>query len=317
MNNILPIIIIDYFSAIQTKTCIEMYQREIRNNALAFIIVDNSNNDDNFNRLTDGKILNKCYIDGFEVYTDINIAYVKSDINLGFAKGNNLGFKVALKLYKFDYVLFSNNDIRLKQFDISILIADIQKNTNVAIVGPKVVGLDNKTQSPHKYRNIFQRWWKLLILYPFNEVIHKINNNYIIESDIICNAKRGYVYRVIGAFMLCDAAIFENINGFDENTFLYAEELILSEKLKTLGYRFYYDDRIEIVHEGGFTTKKEIPDYLKKLKKRFDSELYYYDKYMKVNESVINITKILFGFYSIKYKIITYLYDKLREYYNI
>ena len=103
--------------------------------------------------------------------------------------------------------------------------------------------------------------------------------------------------------MLCDAYKFEKAGKFDEKTFLYAEELILSERMKKKGYKTYYESGATIIHEGGFTTKKNyIP--LRKLKQRLESELYYYKEYKKVKPIYIKMTKVLFSFYSWKISIL-------------
>jgi GT2 family glycosyltransferase len=75
--------------------------------------------------------------------------------------------------------------------------------------------------------------------------------------------------------------IFREVGGFDPNTFLYAEELIFAERLKFYGYRMYYTDVVEVVHDHGTTTRKFIPHKSSIYMER--SLRYYYKVYRNAN----------------------------------
>jgi len=65
-----------------------------------------------------------------------------------------------------------------------------------------------------------------------------------------------YPYRVMWGFMLVDLEVMEEVSWFDENTFFYAEERILAEKLLKQGYRMAYTDSVYVRHVHGSPTKK-------------------------------------------------------------
>ena len=306
-KQILPVVIIDFLSAERTMLFIQDFINASPNCELRFIIVDNADNMENQKILI--KNMSLCDISDFEeakVFCNIekNIYVVIPGGNLGFARGNNVGFLLAKKLYNPQLVLFSNNDIRFPcDFRMEMLIQVIKERNDAGVVGPKVVGLDGKQQSPCREMSLYQRWWKKMLLWPLDRIIDKIFKIKIISNDLLEQCESGEVYRVIGAFMLCDAYKFEKAGKFDEKTFLYAEELILSERMKKKGYKTYYESGATIIHEGGFTTKKNyIP--LRKLKQRLESELYYYKEYKKVKPIYIKMTKVLFSFYSWKISIL-------------
>lgn len=301
MNENISIVIIDYKSSERTRKYIDDARKAFQNVKVSFVAVDNSDDSSSHNTLLTALHANHRVddISGCEVYTNEKDVYVViSGRNQGFAKGNNLGFAVANAVIKPDYVIFSNNDIvYTDSFDINRLIDVFQEHHDVGEAGPRIIGLDKKDQSPCQYQNIYSRWWKLCLLWPINSLL-KLNT-----TDTIYNSESGYVYRLLGAFIVCEAKKFQEIDGFDEHTFLFAEEPILSERFKTKNYKTYYLNDIVLVHEGGYTIKKSDYDYLMRTKERFKSELYYYRNYIHTPKIIIQFTKFIFEIYVVKYKI--------------
>ena len=85
--------------------------------------------------------------------------------------------------------------------------------------------------------------------------------------------------------------IFEKVDGFDENFFMYGEDLDLSLRIKTLGYKVVYDPQYEVTHlkyQSGL--KSRDSDTKSKTKGYFyDAMRIFYDKhYAKKTPSLIN-----------------------------
>ena len=72
--------------------------------------------------------------------------------------------------------------------------------------------------------------------------------------EVIAIAKERRYYRIIGGFFFLRIEIFEKVCGFDEATFLYAEEQILTENMKPHGFVVYYLRIKLVVHDQGQTT---------------------------------------------------------------
>lgn len=306
-RQILPVIMIDFLSADRTFQFIRDFNKITSEYVFKYFIVDNAGEPSNRSKLLQGMKIRKTpkFQDG-QVYCDSSetIFVIEPGKNLGFAKGNNCGFRLANLVCHPKYVLFSNSDILLDEtFDIDLLIHKMREDTRIGVIGPKVTGLDGKPQSPCRELPLYQRWWKKLLLWPLDRMIYKVTRHSVIPSDLIANGAEGTVYRVIGAFMLCDADKFVQIGQFDENTFLYAEELILAERMKTTGYCTYYEPKVSLIHEGGYTTGKQMVP-LKKLKQRLQSELYYYHRYKGVPMFGIRLTWVLFALYEVKVKLL-------------
>ena len=303
----LGVVLIDFNSYERTRRYVEDILSASDITIDEIVIIDNSPRLDNFKALLDElrkiglreeKLINKNNYDSFVQgrLQETIVIVAKSKENLGFAKANNCGFAILKETIKPEYVLFSNSDIQFVDgiVEITKLISAFDKD-NVGLVGPLVVGLDEKQQSPCKYLSIYSRWWKPTLLWPFNRGRK--------SSETIELSEPGYVYRLIGAFMLASSVSFEKIGGFDEHTFLYGEECILSERYKQKGLRVFCDPCVKIIHEGGYTTNTNKKDYAardRKAKRRLESDLYYYEKYIHVKPWIIQLTRIFTRLYIFK-----------------
>lgn len=204
---------------------------------------------------------------------DVVVISVKD--NLGYAKGNNLGAKYLLDNYACDYLLFTNDDIIINGSEVvPTLLERFHKDENIAVVGPRVVGLDGAEQSPH-YRVITperQLGWRFLSF---------LRRKRPVAAGNIEKPSSGYCYWVSGAFFIMKSADFVAVDGFDSATFLYAEEVILSERLKQRlggGEKEYFCSDCYVTHCGGCSTAALQSETLKKYLK--ESNCHYYRKYL-------------------------------------
>lgn len=217
--------------------------------------------------------------------------------NLGFAKGNNLGAVFCKKWFEPKYILFTNNDIRLKNDDVAeMLIQKLGEYPEAGIIGPKVIGLDGKLQSPYPYTSYWKRhiwmYWSTL----FYSAEKKMR---VFQFDYQERAQEGYHYYVMGSFFIVRAEDFYKCGMFDSHTFLYAEEPILSERMASIGKKVYYYPNSEVIHEHGVTTSKFAES--KRSNWQFDSENYYYRTYKHTSWFLIllgNITHMVLNYMS-------------------
>lgn len=212
---------------------------------------------------------------------------LNSPENLGFAKGNNKGVQFLKKYFNLSHLLFTNDDINLKDENtVEDLIQFLDRNNEYAIVGPRVIGVDGQDQSPH-YRKITpfrQIGWKLLWFMRSKKTI--VNQNTSIKP------KSGNCYWVSGCFLIVRACDFDEVGGFDPRTFLYCEEVILSERMKKINKNVYFYADKEVLHLGGCSTKqltnKTIHNTL------VESNCIYYLNYLKSNKFIVWLYKQLY-----------------------
>lgn len=221
---------------------------------------------------------------------EASIYIIHNTENSGFAKGNNLGVNFISKHFEVDYLLFSNNDIRFIDSNvIEVLIEKLKSLPDVGVIGPKVIGLDKQCQSPNEYVpfwiEMVGQYWERFI--PFYRIKH-FNQN---------KAPEGYYYRIMGSFFIVNYNDFIKCGEFDSNTFLYGEEVILSERMTKIGKKNYYLPTVSVLHEHGTTTTK----YLKQIKGNFiafNSLAYYYQSYKGTSKLAILLAKISMYIYT-------------------
>ncbi|MDQ0974609.1 N-acetylglucosaminyl-diphospho-decaprenol L-rhamnosyltransferase [Neobacillus niacini] len=212
------------------------------------------------------------------------IMFCRTGKNLGYAKGNNLGVVLATEFYEDSYYILSNNDLIIEEkLDLVNITKLFDSMANCAVIGPKIISPQGQCQSPHKVKSAVSRlilyYWNMLLKIPYSDV------DYTNESKNCC--------WVTGCFMFIRANAFKNAGMFDENTFLYAEEIILSERLVKCGYTTYFLDDLTIIHDHGQTVKKAM-SALKGIECSFESNLYYYEEYKKCSRIVLTLAKINF-----------------------
>lgn len=300
LRSIYTVIIVDYKSLEKTCQYIESFKEACHDFSSAqFIIVDNCDERDCGQRRENFGFYNtnKTFIDHHgnivEVWNKIvdgkNIWLISKNENLGYAKANNLGIIFADKFLHATYAIFSNNDIQFPMgFYLSRLSYVFETYKDCFILGPEIIGLDGKRQGPvitkrnSAFRDlirpysVFRLWMAGRIKYPTPDF------------------RFGKVHHVSGAFMVTKICLFKQVGMFDENTFLYNEEDILSERGRKYKLYCYYDASIAIIHEGGATTSRSLPMFSQQ-KASFKSAIYYYENYCNANWILIAFAK--FNFY--------------------
>lgn len=169
--------------------------------------------------------------------------------NLGYGKGNNRGAFFLIHNFNVQFLLFSNDDIEVQSNQVlNQLSLILDNNPEMKIIGPRVVGLTGRDQSPHwkpisLYREVA---WNLLFF------LRRPTKHAAKKKDLIATTE--YCYWVSGAFFLVDAAAFLRVGGFDENVFLYNEEKILSERFLKHGWLCGWTPDVTVLHYEGAST---------------------------------------------------------------
>ncbi len=101
--------------------------------------------------------------------------------------------------------------------------------------------------------------------------------------------------------MVLRGIAFDAAGMFDGHTFLYCEEPILAERLAKENYRVYFCNKVQLIHEGGYTTGKPKQRInIKKTQRLFESEMYYYKKYRNTSILRLGIAHIAYNVYIAK-----------------
>lgn len=235
MNNNLndvAIIILNYKSWRETLDEVSILHNLFHLVSNQIYVVDNNSPNDSAEQLS------KVSSDNFQL--------ILSNMNSGYAAGNNLGLKRAYADgYKFALIL--NNDIIFKDDKTIIKLKSIfLKDKSVGVISPDVYYPNGKLYNRNSIRPDF---WQ----YTFGIVSYKRKCR--IVTDL---GGYGYVYRPQGCCMMLDLEKVNEIDFLDENTFLYCEEPILSERLLKMNYKTAVCLTTSIIHNHSETVKSSI-----------------------------------------------------------
>lgn len=250
------------------------------------IIVNNTASDASDNKLS--KTLNAPVVYDVNSYNyreEDSCFVIHENENCGFAKANNTGSIFARYHLNSDYLLFTNNDIEIIDKDvITQLIKCLKNNSEIGLIGPKVIGLDGRLQSPEPYYSFFD-----LMVRPYFSILKTKNTN---NCSYSVNAKEGFHYKVMGSFFLLKTCDFFQCGMMDTNTFLYFEENILSERLRKIGKKVYYYPGVSVLHAHSQTISK-YASFKRQRNFMFNSGAYYYKTYRSINGIYISFAWLL------------------------
>ena len=171
------------------------------------------------------------------------IKVIRSDRNLGFAGGNNLGIRFALG----KYIFLINNDTIFKDFNIQPLIDRLESSPKIGAVCPKIrFSWDNKTIQFCGYT-------------PLSKVTVRNKSIGFGEADNgQYNTPHSTPY-AHGAAMMIKKAVIDEVGLMPECYFLYYEELDWSMMITRAGYEIWYEPSCTIFHKESQTTGQNSP----------------------------------------------------------
>lgn len=201
---------------------------------------------------------------------------IKNRANFGYAKGNNIGIILAHQK-KYAFTIIANNDILIKENISDYLIRNLQLDENVILIGPKVVDQNNKIQGPYRKERLVNTFLYPL-LFPWIALMNEFLKGSMqrIISTQIENPIDEKPYRLMGCYLVMKTELVFKIGMFDENTFLYYEEAILSEKIERMGYSISYCPDVSVLHFGGLSTTSV---YSELYRYKIQSGTHYYKYY--------------------------------------
>lgn len=234
----LSVIIVSYNTKAITERSIESVYSSLKANKeikYEIIAVDNASNDGSVNMLKDYQKERSDFI------------LIRNNKNLGFAKANNLGVKKA----DGRYILFLNSDVVIDDVNFHKLIEYLDNNKGIGALTVRVV-LPNKQIDLASHRgfptpwNSFCYFAKLEKLFGHFPLLNKYFGGYHLT---FCDLDVPHeINSPSGAFYLTRHDVLKKLGGFDEDFFIYGEDLDLSFRMKNLGYRLIYYPLYTVTH---------------------------------------------------------------------
>lgn len=275
-------VILHYLTIEDTIQCIESIKNNIDYNDYSIVIVDNGSKNNT------GKMLKDKY------EKEKNIKVILSDVNLGFARGNNIGFKYAKNEFNADFIALINNDTIIEQKDFCKNIIKEYNSTGFDIAGPKITSLvDNQLQNPipiqfYSIKDVRKKIMKFNILLVLNYIgadttLQKIKTKIKKESNIV-DRNNLKDYQLHGSALLFSINYIKNYEGLCSDTFMYCEEDILKYISVRDNLDMRYLPSIEIYHKEDSATNEVFKKNI--LKRRF-----YYKHSIKSCKALICLIK--------------------------
>ncbi len=169
------------------------------------------------------------------------VCFIKSAHNLGFAGGNNLAVAQA----KGDYLLFINNDVEVAPDFLEPLVAQMQANTKIGMVSPKIRYFDTP--------EVLQYAGSSAI----NSITgqgHFIGHGQVDNGQFDKNRQTAFVH---GAAMLVSKAVIAKTGLMDDSFFLYYEELDWCARSQKDGFESWYVANSVVWHKESISTGKQ------------------------------------------------------------
>lgn len=173
------------------------------------------------------------------------VRFVRSEENLGFSGGNNLGIRVA----QGDYLFLVNNDTELQEGSIEQLLALFEAIPNLGVVSPLICYFpDEKTE--HKEIIQYAGTTAVNDYTARNSTIGWMEEN---KGQYASPVSTPYAH---GAAMMLPRKVIEQVGLMPESFFLYYEELDWCEQIRRAGFEVYVEPRAKIYHKESVSVGK-------------------------------------------------------------
>lgn len=276
----LSIIVLSYNTRDLTKRCIDSLIDSLElSQPLTYqiIVVDNDSSDGSQ-----------------EMIKSLPVESILLNKNIGYGKANN----VALTEAKGKYILYLNSDVIHENVNYSEILSYMNKHKSIGALTVKVM-LDSKRIDPASHRGFptvwrsFTYFTNLEKLFGTVPLLNRLFGGYHATYEDLNEIHQ--IEAITGAFFLGRTHLLKKLEGFDEDFFMYGEDLDLAYRIKELGYKIMYYPRYHVLHlkyQSGIKTDNHV--IRSEIKRHFYQSMWiFYEKhYIKKYPSFI--TKIVY-----------------------
>jgi len=224
--SLISIITVDYNQPETTLALIKSINLFYSDANIEIIVVDNDSKVNNGNRF---------------LQQSKNIRFIRSEVNLGFAGGNNLGIEAASG----DFLFLVNNDTEFTAGLLETLSATLEADPSIGIVSPKIMYYDEP--------NVIQYAGFTPMNYYTcrNRCIGQFEQDQGQYDSVSGNT--GYIH---GAAMMIRREALLAAGPMPENFFLYFEEMDWCERIRKAGFKIWVNCTASIFHKESISVGK-------------------------------------------------------------
>ena len=231
---VLSIIIINYKSAHHVLACLESIYKETQKYSIEIIVVDNDSGDDSETKIR------KSFP---------HITWIQSGYNAGFARANNIGMRIA----KGEYILVLNADTIITDNALDKTIDLFKSKPDDVACGVQLLNTDGTHQISGAY---FKRGGlNVLLPLPYlgrfiRFMGYKLKTKVPSVTEVTAEQEVDWI---VGAFIMVKKDVLQRSGLFDEDFFMYSEEIEWCSRLRKQG-KLYLFEAPKVIHIGGGTS---------------------------------------------------------------
>ena len=242
----ISVVIVNYNVKDLLVSCLASLEASLRGIPSEIIVLDNDS--------TDGSI-------DYAEPMFPNVQFVRLRENLGFGRANNIGFEMALE-HGAEYILCLNPDTLISEDTMTVVLEYMRSRPDVGLTGCKLLNADGTFQLacrrgfPTPWAS-FCKVFGLQALFPKSPRFAQYNQTFRSEDETYA------VDAVMGAFMFIRREALERVGGFDEEFFMYGEDLDLCFRIQEAGWTIMYLHTTSIIHYKGESTRRSAINEVK------------------------------------------------------
>lgn len=214
------------------------------------------------------------------------VRLIRNSDNLGFAKANNQGIRIA----RGKYILLLNSDTEVDYDTLYNLYKYIEENKQVGVVGCKLVGRDGQIQPSAGF---FPSLGKVFFWMTFIDDLPYLNHlikPYHVETKSFYESSKDVDWVTAACIMVRKEAI-DNAGILDEKIFMYGEEMEWCYRIKKAGYAVAYTSEAETLHLKGASGSGENAGIIEE----FKALSYFYNKHKPFWQHLVLSSILRFG----------------------
>ena len=221
-----------------------------------------------------------------------HIKLIENKENSGFPKGNNIGVAQA----KGEYLCILNPDTIVAEDTFTKIMKTENWQLNTGIVGCKLID-GSGAFLPESKRGVPTPWVAFTKIFGLYKLFPKSNwfNQYYAQH--LSKNESGKVSILVGAFMVLKRDLYLQVGGFDENCFMYSDDIDLSYMILKTGKSNYYFHETSVIHYKGESTIRD-GTYMKRFReamqffyKKHFKKSWFFDVMMQVGSFVFSLVK--------------------------
>ena len=283
----LGFVVLHYNVVAETEKCVASILERIDTDDFEIVVVDNCSPNKSGPQV-------KALFEG-----NAHVSVILNEENLGFARGNNVGFRFLKNEKKCDFIVMLNNDTYLIQDDFYKVILDEYEQSHFAVLGPEIHCPNGINANPVKDKLMTvaelerkrARWRRIRV----RNILHLgfLDTWYSFFADRLgpgpnsyqpANDRRQVNVELHGCCLVFSPDYVARYDGLNSGTFMYQEEDILYSEMLRDKMLMVYNPALKIYHMENASTNSVCKGSRKK-------KIFVYTNYLASSEVLLNVLK--------------------------